>query len=170
MFENLNALDWVVLGIIGVSSLISLWRGFFKEAFSLVVWLLAIVLTVMFYEQLAVVLEPYIESPSLRQITALISLFIICLLVGGLFNFIMGQLVVATGLSGTDKMLGMVFGALRGVLIVVALIVGGKTYLPLEQEKLWKASVVLPHFERIETWTVKQSLAFRDFILPLFDQ
>ena len=161
--------DWVVLAIIIISALISLKRGFIKEVLSLFIWVFAIVLSIVFHEQLAVLLGPYIDSPSLRKLAGLFILFIICLLIGGFFNFVLSQLVHWTGITGTDRVLGMVFGALRGVLVVVVLLIMGKTVLPLDQEQWWLSSSFIPHFERMESWVMTQGLALRDFFMPLLN-
>ena len=162
-----NWVDWLILAIITLSALISLKRGFVKEVLSLVIWLMAILLSIMFHQQLAVILAPYIDSPSLRKLAALFCLFILCLLVGGLFSFILSQLVHWTGLTGTDRLLGMVFGSLRGVLVVVVVLMLGKTLLPLHQEQWWLSSNLIPHFERLETWVMTHGLALRDIFIPL---
>ena len=162
----LNWADWVLVAMVLISSLISLKRGFIREVLSLVIWLFAIVLSVMFHEQLAVLIQPYIESPSLRKLVALFSLFILCLVVGGFFNFLLSQLVHWTGLTGTDRLLGMVFGALRGVVLVV-LLMRIRTVLPLDQEQWWQSSILIPHFERMESWVMMQGFAIRDFIMPM---
>ncbi len=162
----LNWADWVLVAIVLISALISLKRGFIKEVLSLVIWLFAIVLSIMFHEQMAVIMQPYIDSPSLRKLVALFSLFVLCLVVGGFFNFLLSQLVHWTGLTGTDRLLGMVFGALRGVVLVVLLMMI-RTVLPLDQEQWWQESILIPHFQRMESWVMMQGLAIRDFIMPM---
>ncbi len=162
----LNWADWILVAIVLISALISLKRGFIKEVLSLVIWLFAIVLSIMFHEQMAVIMQPYIDSPSLRKLVALFSLFVLCLVVGGFFNFLLSQLVHWTGLTGTDRLLGMVFGALRGVVLVVLLMMI-RTVLPLDQEQWWQESILIPHFQRMESWVMMQGLAIRDFIMPM---
>lgn len=165
-----NWVDWVLLALVAISSLISLKRGFIREALSLVIWFASIILSLMFYKPLAQLLQPYIDSPSLQQIAAIGGLFVICLIIGGLCSFLLSQLVAATGLSGTDRLLGMVFGALRGVVVVVVVLMIGKKILPLEQEVWWQQSMLLPHFLRLETWTVSAALYLKDLLVPLFAQ
>lgn len=165
-----NWVDWVLLAVVVVSALISLKRGFLREALSLLIWFAAILLSLMFYKPLAILLQPYIESPSLQQIAAIIGLFVLCLLVGGLLSFLLSQLVALSGLGGTDRLLGMVFGALRGVIVVVVVLMLGKRMLPLEQEVWWQQSQLLPHFLRLETWTVSAALYLKELLVPLFAQ
>ncbi|CAA0091036.1 Colicin V production protein [BD1-7 clade bacterium] len=167
MLETLSWLDWAIIAIILVSTLISVKRGFFKEALSLFIWIFAVVASVMFADQLAVVLTPYIDSASLAKIAAMAILFILSLVVGAIISMLMSQLIKITGLSGTDRVLGMVFGALRGVLVVLVVLMIGKHVLPLEQESWWQASVIAPHLNRMETWMVTMATQLRDMVLPL---
>ena len=104
---SFNWVDLVILGIVVISSLISLSRGFVKEALSLVIWIFAGVVAWMFGGSLAHHLQPYIDIPSVRTIPACALLFVVTLLVGGLINFLLAQLIRATGLTGTDRLLGM---------------------------------------------------------------
>ena len=169
MLETLNWLDWAILAIILVSTLISVKRGFFREALSLFIWLFAIVASVMFSDQLAVLLQPHIDSPSLAKLLAMVCLFVLSLIVGGIVSLLLSQLIRFTGLSGTDKLLGTVFGALRGVLVVIVTLMIARNMLPLEQESWWKASLVAPHFLRMETWMVSMATELKDMVLPLIN-
>ena len=145
-------IDWIITAIIIVSALISLKRGFFKEVLSLLTWIAALFIAWSFGGSLSLYLNDFIETPSLRLITASALLFIATLLVGGLVNKIFATLVQATGLTGTDRLLGMVFGALRGCLLVI-LLVGLMSFAPLEDDLAWKNSTLLPHFIMLADWS-----------------
>ncbi|QJD58104.1 CvpA family protein [Pseudomonas sp. gcc21] len=151
--------DWVIIGTIVVSALISLSRGFVKEALSLLTWVIAGLVAWMFGGAFADLLTGYIETPSLRVIVACGILFVLTLILGGLLNYLIGQLVVATGLSGTDRFLGMVFGAARGVLLVVVA-AGLLSLAPVEADDWWRQSQLIPHFLLVADWS-------KDFILGL---
>ncbi|WP_448672039.1 CvpA family protein, partial [Escherichia coli] len=86
----------------------------------------------------------YIQTPSARIIAACALLFIATLLLGALVNYLIGELIRVTGLSGTDRFLGMVFGGARGVLLVV-LLVGLLSLAPVQQDPWWQQSVLMPH-------------------------
>ncbi len=148
----MNWADWTILGIIGVSSLFSLKRGFVREALSLVTWVAAFIIARLFSQSLSVVLEPYLETPSVRYIAAFAILFIAALVVGVLINKLVGALVDATGLTGTDRVLGIGFGAARGGLIVVA-IVALIGMSPAVNDRWCKESQLIPHFVLMEAWT-----------------
>ena len=151
--------DWAIIAIVAVSSLVSLTRGFVKEALSLVTWIIAGVIAWMFGGALSQHLVGYIATPSLQVIAACAILFVATLLVGALVNFLIGELVRVTGLSGTDRVLGMVFGAARGGLLVV-LLVGLLSLAPVQQDAWWQQSTLLPHFLIVADWSKNLILGF----------
>lgn len=156
---SFNWVDALILGVIAISALISLSRGFIKEALSLVTWIVAGVIAWMFGGSLAHHFEPYIETPSVRIIAACTLLFVVTLLIGALVNFLLAQLVRATGLTGTDRLLGMVFGAARGLLLIVIL-VGLLSLAPVQHDSWWQQSRLIPEFLLIADWS-------KDLILGL---
>ncbi len=147
----MNWVDFSILGIIAVSTLISLMRGFVKEAISLVVWFAALFVASHFYADLAVYFTR-IDDQMLRNGAAIAVLFIITLILGGLVNVALGQLVQMSGLTGTDRALGLVFGALRGVLIVSALLFFLDTFTPAADSQWWRESILIPEFTVIIEW------------------
>lgn len=141
-------MDYGILGIIGISACVSIVRGFAREAISLAGWVLAVWLAVTQLERVAVYLVPYIELPSLRLAVAFLAVFISVIVVTGFIVFLVGLMVEKTAMSGTDRVLGVVFGIARGVAIVGVLVaLAGLT--PLPQDPWWRQSVVLPQFERL---------------------
>ena len=143
--------DYAILAIIGLSALISIWRGLIREVLSLLAWILAILVAVTFMRPLADQLTPYISVPSARLIIAFMALFIATLLCGAIINFTIAKLVMSSGLSGTDRVLGIVFGVARGVLVVAVMVhMAGLT--PLPQDPWWEQSVLLGRFEAMLLW------------------
>ncbi|WP_339510386.1 CvpA family protein [Pseudomonas sp. RL_15y_Pfl2_60] len=144
--------DWAIIAVIGVSSLISLSRGFVKEALSLLTWIIAGAVAWMFGGALSHHLEGFIQTPSARVIAACALLFIATLMVGALVNYLLSELIRVTGLSGTDRFLGMVFGAARGGLLVV-LLVGLVSLAPVQEDTWWQQSTLVPHFLLVADWS-----------------
>ena len=120
--EALIWIDWVIIALITVSTLISLKRGFVREALSLVTWVGAFILARTFHPQMQSLLESTVETPLVRLIAAFAILFFGTLIVGAIINNMIGHLIRATGLSATDRVLGMGFGLLRGVVVVIVAI------------------------------------------------
>ncbi|WP_162046833.1 CvpA family protein [Vibrio taketomensis] len=144
----MNWLDIVILGVIGLSALISLIRGFAKEALSLVIWCGAFFIASQYYRRLSVYFTG-IDDEMFRNGAAIAALFVATLIVGALVNYVIGQLIQKTGLSGTDRVLGIVFGGLRGVLIVAAVLFFVDTFTTMNQSEWWTTSELVPHFKLI---------------------
>ena len=146
----MNWLDYVIIGVIALSVIISVFRGFVREALALLVWAIAIWVGWAFFRDLAERLL-WIDLPSLRLAVALGILIVGTLVIGGLVTFLVGELVDRTGLSGTDRLLGTVFGAARGILLVAVLVlIGGLT--PLPQDPWWNESQLVGYFEEMAIW------------------
>lgn len=144
-------IDYAILAVVGISTLISLVRGFVKEAVSLVIWVSAFFIASNFYENLASLLTNFSDQ-ILRNAAAIAILFITTLIIGALVNYLIGQLVSKTGLSGTDRILGLVFGALRGVLIASAVLFFMDAFTPAATSDWWTSSQLIPEFTLIVEW------------------
>ena len=73
------------------------------------------------------------------------------LTVGGLVNYLIVQLVERTGMSGTDRLIGVFFGLARGALLVAILVLlAGLT--PFPDEPWWQSSRLIPHFQQLALW------------------
>ncbi|HID45827.1 MAG TPA: CvpA family protein [Chromatiaceae bacterium] len=144
-------IDFIILGIILVSAVISLIRGFVREAFSLAVWVLAFWISWTFFRDLSLRMESFITTPSVRLGVAFAILMILSLTVGGLVNYLVIRLINSTGLSGSDRFIGMIFGIARGVLFMAILVLlAGLT--PLPQDPWWQQSVLIPYFQELALW------------------
>jgi len=151
VFQGLIWVDWCILGLIGLSALIGLFRGLLREVFSLVLWAGAGWVALHYNHELAVYLEKAIPLPSARMAVSFLAIFIGILLAGGLALFLLGKLVSSTGLGGTDRLAGLLFGVARGVLIAAVLVVlAGVTALP--QDPWWKQSRLIPPFQALALW------------------
>jgi membrane protein required for colicin V production len=144
----MTVVDVVIIFVICLSVLFSLMRGFVKEAISLGSWLLAIWLATTFATRLASLLPSAIESEAVRQAVGFGVLFVLTLMVGSLVNYLVAGFVKKTGLSGADRVFGLLFGFLRGALIILAfVVVAGMT--PIPQQSWWQSSILLDRFGRV---------------------
>ncbi|WP_419810445.1 CvpA family protein [Bacterioplanoides sp.] len=147
-------IDWVILAVLIISSLISLKRGFVKEALSLASWVIAFVVARLFSGNLATLLEGSIDTNSLRWIVSFAILFAGTLVIGAMINHLLGEVVRLTGLGGTDRIFGMVFGFVRGLVILVAAVYGLQ-YTLVPDDVWWKESTLIPHLESVADWARK---------------
>ena len=131
---------------------------------SLVIWIAAFAIAMTFKESAADLLVNLIALASIRQLAAWGGLFVGTLLLGAMVNFLLGKLVSSTGLSGTDRTLGLVFGVFRGLLIVLALIIILPQAVPVDQDPWWMASSLIPLFQGFEAWGRETATAVTDFI------
>ena len=147
-------LQWVDIAIVTViclSVLTGLFRGFVKELISLCTWILAIWLGFHYSECLDPWLLSYIQDKTARTAVAFIIILFAVLLVGGIVNAMLSFILKRVGLSGTDRVLGMGFGFLRGFFIVALIMLAVKmTSLPYEQYS--KNSSLYARFDPLVTW------------------
>jgi len=147
----MNWADWAIIGILVLSALISIKRGFVREALSLATWVAAVIVAVIFSEPLSFLLIDHLDTPSVREMVAFAILFVATLLAGSLLSYLMGALIQVTGLSGTDRLLGMLFGLARGAIIIMVCLIFVPGLLPVEQDAWWQESQLIPHFLEFET-------------------
>ena len=162
----MNWPDYAILAVIVLSTGVGALRGFIKEVFALLVWAAAFLVAYRFGGDLAALMEDSVSLPSARTAMGFTGLFIAVLLVGGLLNYLLGRLVESTGLSGSDRLLGGVFGAVRGLALVLAvLLVGGLT--PLPADPWWQESRtiarLMPLVERAASYLPESITEYLDF-------
>lgn len=142
----MNWLDYAIIAVIALSALISLIRGFVREVVSLVVWVAAFWIGIRYAGVVAAYFTGTIASPTLRLGLGFVLLFVATLIIGALLNFVISQFVTRTGLTGTDRFIGVLFGLARGVVVVgVLVLAAGLTALP--REPWWQGSVLTQQFQ-----------------------
>lgn len=151
----LNWLDLLMIGVMGLSGLVGLMRGLVREILSLMTWGIAIWAGIRFSHDLAVMLESFIPSPTARIAAAFGLLFILTLMMAGMLGFVIARVLETTGLSGVDRMAGLLFGVARGVLILtVGVFLARST--PFPKEATWQASQLIPVFQSLAIWMEAQ--------------
>ncbi|UVK78841.1 MAG: colicin V production protein [Sodalis sp. Ffu] len=143
--------DYVIISIIIFSALVSFIRGFVCEALSLVTWASAFFIASYYYNYLAIYFTSF-EEQIIRNGIAIALLFVATLIVGTVVNYIISSLIDRTGLLGTDRVLGVCFGALRGILIVSAALFFFDTFTGFSQNQDWQQSQLIPQFSGIIGW------------------
>ena len=144
-------LDYALLAIILISTLIGVLRGLVKEVMSLLGWILAGWTALHFSSDFTLFLENFVSHDGLRYALAFISLFVGVLVVSMLVNHLITKLIHLSGLKAIDRIFGCLFGALRGGLVVVVLVLLGGIS-PLAADPVWPASIMVEYFEQAANW------------------
>tara|TARA_B110000977_G_scaffold46298_1_gene62984 strand:- start:1568 stop:2053 length:486 start_codon:yes stop_codon:yes gene_type:complete len=156
---NFTAVDWAIIAVLGLSILLSLWRGFVREAVSLAGWIAAFVIANMFVGEMATFLQQWIANVTGRYVAAYALLFAGMLIVAGIVGKLSAQVVKVTGLTLLDRLLGTVFGFARGIIIVLVVVYVLRQLVP-PQNLLWlDESQLMPHVDMLGQWV--QALFFR---------
>ena len=149
---NFSAVDWAIIAVLGLSILLSLWRGFVREAVSLAGWIAAFVVANMFVGEMATFLQQWIANVTGRYVAAYALLFAGMLMVAGIVGKLSAQVVKVTGLTLLDRLLGTVFGFARGIIIVLVVVYVLRQLAP-PQNLLWlDESQLMPHVDMLGQW------------------
>jgi membrane protein required for colicin V production len=141
----MNWADYTIIAVIAISALMSLMRGFVSEILSVLIWLVALWVAANFSGLVADNFLQSIEVPSARTGAAYALLFIVVVVLGSLLQWWTKKLIKATGAANTDRTLGLLFGAARGILTVfAAVLLAGFTAFP--KDSWWRESQLLPSF------------------------
>jgi len=146
----MNFADYCIIAVLGLSVLMGLWRGFIGEVLALACWAVAFWVAWEFGPRLAAAFSG-IDAPSVRLLLGYAICFIAVLIAGAIVSFLMRKLVAGSGLTGSDRLLGMVFGLMRG-LVLVTLIVLLLGFTPLPRDPWWHQSQLLPTFQEGAHW------------------
>ncbi len=144
----MHTADAIILGIIAISMLFGVFRGLVREAFSLAGWVAAYIVARLFHAPLELMLADVISTPSLRLIVAWGGLFIATLLLAAIAGFMVMSLMDAAGLRGIDRFFGVIFGLLRGLILVLALLVMAAPFVG--KDDWWREARLPREFMRYE--------------------
>ena len=134
----------IIIGVISI--LVGLMRGFVREVLSIITWVAAIWLGINFYAMVGEYFKGTIEVELFRNVAGFAAIFFTVLLICSLISYLVNKLITKTGIKGTDRVLGSVFGIFRGVLIVVLLLLIGRS-INLQENDTWKESQLIGYFE-----------------------
>ncbi|HEX7381643.1 MAG TPA: CvpA family protein [Nevskiaceae bacterium] len=142
----MNWIDYVILAVVAVSTIVGLWRGFTRELFSLATWVGAFIAAWLFGATLAAHLDSlgvHITDPSLRRYAAYLAIFLVVLVVGTVVSAILSHWVRSSVLAGLDHSMGALVGLARGAFVVVLLVmvvgIRGDLNAPV-----WRTSTLVP--------------------------
>jgi membrane protein required for colicin V production len=121
--------DWLLVAVVVYSTIVAAMRGFFREAFSLAGLIVGSLLASWNYEALAKPLEGFMPW-RVAQIVAFLAIAIAVMVLCGIAGKLLHRTAQSIGLGFVDRLLGTVFGVLRGFLMGVVLMVAAAAFLP----------------------------------------
>lgn len=133
----MTGFDYAVIAVVGFSTLLSAWRGAVQQVFSIAGWVLAFIVANHFAPALEPLVPETAGGETVRYLIAVSGAFIATLLATALVGRVLAGALQGLGLGTADRILGVVFGFLRGLVIVLlAVALAGMT--PLPQTLVWQ--------------------------------
>lgn len=147
--------DLVVLGVVGLSVLLSVIRGLVREVLALTAWVVAFLAGNVLAGEVAPWLPEAVPTEELRLLAGFMAVFVAVLVAMSLLAIMVSKLVKSAGLGLEDRLLGGVFGFARGLLVVVIVVLlAGLTSLP--RQAVWRNAVLSEPLEdvagRVSAW------------------
>jgi membrane protein required for colicin V production len=144
----MNAADYLVIGAIILSAIVGAARGFLRESIAVGAWLIALFLAWHFSDLIAPHLGGLMSDSEVRPWAARIIIVVLVLLLGAGFGATLGHFVRLSIFSGMDRLLGFLFGLLRGFVLLGVFVILGQL-LRLQGEHWWRGSLLMPYGESI---------------------
>lgn len=139
----LSATDWVLLAVLALSLAVGLWRGLVREVLALMGWVAAFYLAQLEAPRMAQWLPMSGSSATLRYVAGFVVVFVAVLVLSTVLAWLIRRFLSVVGLGVLDRLLGGVFGLLRGgVILLVLTVVVSMT--PLVHTPTWTQSWVTP--------------------------
>jgi len=148
----MTVVDVIILFVILLSALFGLMRGFVKESMSLAKWIIATWIAATFAQKLAPMLPAMLESEPVRQAVAFAILFLLVFIVGSIITHFVVTVVQKTGLTSVDRVVGLGFGLVRGVVIMLIFVIVAGHFPQLPQQDWWQRSIALQRLEDTALW------------------
>ena len=147
--------DYGIIIIIMISMLMGLMRGLIREILSIITWSAAIVAAIGYCKPISELFHSIIPQPGIRLVIAFILVWFIVLIIGGIINRVIEQIIKVTKFTVTDRITGGIFGFVRGVAIIVVAMVMLKISGIIKDYSL-KDSNLIAQFSQVALWFEKQ--------------
>ena len=143
--------DVLILLVLLGSTLIGLLRGFVREAVSLAFWIVAVWAAWKFGPTVEPHLGGLLADPRIAPWVGRFVILMLVLLIGWVIGMLLSYFTRSMGLGPLDRAIGLLFGILRGMVLVGLMIIGGEL-LHLNQEDWWGRSKLVPYGETVGDW------------------
>lgn len=158
-------IDIIITVAMVVSIVVGFFRGFVKEAISIAALLIAIWAALYFGPAVGNVSDSWLSSEELQKWFGRILVFAVILSIGGLLGWGISKLVRLSVLSGMDRLMGSLFGAGRGVVLMALFIIGGQ-FAGFNNDGWWLNSRLIPHFEIAADWIKVMAPQGYELLMP----
>ena len=148
---TLHWIDYVIIGVLVLSALTGFVRGFIKEVIALGVWVAAVWVAFVYAKPVAAWLGTYIQDKSVQVVLAYVVIVVGTVFIGGILNTMLSFILHHSGLSGTDRLLGLIFGAVRGV-FVIALVMVVIRISAFPEDEYKKKAQLYTYFTPLVNW------------------
>lgn len=144
LIPQMNWIDWLLISYIIAAMLLGFWRGLVKEVFALLTWFIALAIALSYMTKFSTLLIQFISFPNIRLIAALLTLFMVAIILFGWFCDLIVQSMRLNSLSLTEQFLGMILGSVRGVLSISLMIIVG-SLTQWSDSPPWSQSILVQH-------------------------
>ncbi|WP_273720561.1 MULTISPECIES: CvpA family protein [unclassified Bartonella] len=138
----ITVLDGIVVAVILLSAFLAMLRGFSREVLSLVSWAIAAVATLFLFKPVLPFFEQYLSNKMIALITTLVSIFIIVLIITSIITMKISDFIIDSRIGILDRIIGFVFGALRGLFIVVIAMLLLNALVKPENQASWLKNAI----------------------------
>jgi len=154
----MTSFDWIVVFVVGLSTLLAFFRGVIRELIALIAWIVGVIGAIVFAPVLGATLPAMSGHPAIPYVIAFALILIAALLIGALIAWPLAKAIRAAGLGFVDRFLGSIFGLVRGIVVLLAFVlVAGLTAVPAMA--WWRNSAFIPPL-------VAGVLALRPYLPP----
>lgn len=166
---SLNMFDLIVIAVVGLSALLSFFRGFIREVLSLGAWIGASVITLYYFADVTEWIRPKVNSDIVASGLASIGTFMVALIVISLFTRFLGKYVKSGSDVGVlDNLLGMTFGAARGILLCAIGFFIMTTVIAEDDYPEWiEKAMTRPYVEKAAEWLAEVAPDYMEDLTPL---
>lgn len=148
----MNEIDWAMAIVLLLSTVVGVSRGVVREILSIVGWVIGIVFALKFSAQLAPMIPLDSLALSIRTIIAAVVIAVVCVFAVGLLGTVLRKMLEAADISAEDRILGSLFGLIRGTVFVCAVVfLAQLTDAP--SSKVWRQSTLMPMAEVLVDWS-----------------
>lgn len=136
----MNILDIILVIILFLSILFGILKGFIRELFSLAFFIIAVVLSFLFYHEVGGIFMPSLKNRDVSNFAGFITIFVLVLILGAVVTYLVKKVFTIGPLKTIDMILGGLFGLLRGILIA-SIIVFALIVFPVNENLIVKSQL-----------------------------